>query len=783
MAIPLKVAVYKGSDFIGEQRYDRDIIKIGRLASAHLKLEDPKVSRIHAVIEVSSDGQELSIIDMGSSDGTFVNGERISKEKLRDGDEVRVGDCRLVVSLDDSPAAKAVDPAAAAAAASAAAAAAALQWSQLAPENAPTGVFSPVSPQQMADMARAQAWGTPPAPDAPAGFAAAVPLPPAPMLGGATALAPSPVLQAQQAAMAQQVAMAQQAAYAQQAQNAAYAQQAFEAQQAAAQQAQAYGQGYGMQAAQAGYPQAQYGVPPGYPAGALPFPSEVPAPAALPMNGQDVAYPQQGWYPPATHGAWGTVPNNLASEGVPENERALELKLVWGDSVLRTLNVTDEPLVTMGDQELVVGWGPFKQLKTCDLEVPSKGLPMPRYPIAVSQSKTGATYGITLHTSFAGHIERTDGTLISLADLVQSGRAPAGELPDTWVYTLKPEETLYVKHGLLTVQARYVRRTRLAAIPFMEAVNYTWLNTIILVAFFHGLIVAALLAQPRNSESLEDQLFKNPNRIAQFLLTPEQKKKQESFLAKLKAGDVGAKARKDEGKAGKKDYDKNKPQGRMAVKAVDPTDKEIAKSTLQKLFDNGNRSASYMFGTGGLGGELKGALGGVTGAQIGDAAGLGGLGARGAGPGGGGMAMNSVGLGALGTQGRGGGGDGSYGTGVGNLGKKAERDINITAGTPTIMGSLDKELIRKVIEAHKAQIRYCYEKELVRTPGLFGKIDMEWTIGGDGLVKDSKPKTSTMNNPEVERCIAQKIRTWEFPKPKGGGIVIVRYPFVFKTSG
>lgn len=778
MAIPLKVAVYKGSDFIGEQRYDRDIIKIGRLASAHLKLEDPKVSRIHAVIEVSSDGQELSIIDMGSSDGTFVNGERISKEKLRDGDEVRVGDCRLVVSLDDAPAK--VDPAAAAAAASAAAAAAAMQWSQLAPENAPTGVFSPISPQQMADMARAQAWGTPPAPDANAGFAAAVPMP-APMLGGATALSPSPVLQAQQAALAQQqAALAQQQAYAQQA---AYAQQ--QAQQAFEAQQQGYpqqAQGYGMQAQAAGYPQQAYGVPPGYPAGALPFPSEVPAPA-LPMNGQDVAYPAQGWYPPAQHGAWGTVPNNLASEGVPENERALELKLVWGDSVLRTVNVTDEPLVTMGDQELVVGWGPFKQLKTCDLEVPSKGLPMPRYPIAVSQSKSGATYGITLHTSFAGHIERTDGALISLADLVQSGRAPAGELPDTWVYTLKPEETLYVKHGLLTVQARYVRRTRLAAIPFMEAVNYTWLNTIILVAFFHGLIVAALLAQPRNSESLEDQLFKNPNRIAQFLLTPEQKKKQESFLAKLKAGDVGAKARKDEGKAGKKDFDKNKPQGRMAVKAVDPTDKEIAKSTLQKLFDNGNRSASYMFGTGGLGGELKGALGGVTGAQIGDAAGLGGLGARGAGPGGGGMAMNSVGLGALGTQGRGGGGDGSYGTGVGNVGKKSERDINITAGTPTIMGSLDKELIRKVIEAHKAQIRYCYEKELVRTPGLFGKIDMEWTIGGDGLVKDSKPKTSTMNNPEVERCIAQKIRTWEFPKPKGGGIVIVRYPFVFKTSG
>ena len=120
---------------------------------------------------------------------------------------------------------------------------------------------------------------------------------------------------------------------------------------------------------------------------------------------------------------------------------------------------------------------------------------------------------------------------------------------------------------------------------------------------------------------------------------------------------------------------------------------------------------------------------------------------------------------------------------TGNLGKKMDRDINISAGNPVIMGSLDKELIRRVIEAHKAQIRYCYEKALVRTPGLFGKIDMEWTITGEGRVSDSKPKGSTMQNPEVERCIAEKIRTWEFPKPKGGGIVVVRYPFVFKTAG
>jgi predicted component of type VI protein secretion system len=100
MPMPLKLTVYKGSDLALEQVFERDIIKIGRLASAHLKLEDAKVSRIHAVIESSGGGAEYSIIDMGSTEGTFLNGEKVSKEKLSDGDELRLGDCRILVSFD-----------------------------------------------------------------------------------------------------------------------------------------------------------------------------------------------------------------------------------------------------------------------------------------------------------------------------------------------------------------------------------------------------------------------------------------------------------------------------------------------------------------------------------------------------------------------------------------------------------------------------------------------------------------------------------------------------------
>lgn len=776
MAIPLKVAIYKGSDLVGEQRFDRDIIKIGRLASAHLKLEDPKVSRIHAVIEVSSDGQELSIIDMGSSDGTFVNGERISKEKLRDGDEVRVGDCRLVVTLDDGVAVDAQQVVGASQVSgdlpnmgtppmpppmsfppgdeSAA-------WvGGMSPENMPTGVYAAQSLQvQAAATGQAQAmWPQQPQQQQawqqdPAAIAAAQAQAMAVAQAQAQIAAPvAPMMVGTMPGVAMPGnggAMQMQAAY-----EAAYAQQlAMQSQLQAAQQPGTWVQP-AMDASQ--------------------YPTGVPMPA-------DYAYPSQWSTQPA--GVWGSVPNNLASEGVSESERALEIKLVWGNSVIDTLNVTNQPLITLGDEPKIEGWGPFKHVVRCDIDAPSKGLPAHRYPFAISNSAEGCSYGITLHASFSGYVEKADGTTYALSDVVQSGKGiDRGELPETWVYALKPEETLYVTHGLLTMQVRYVRRARFVAAPLFERLNYGWLNILILAFFFHALAIATFLASPRTETSLEEDLFKNPNRFAQFRLTPEKKKEQENFLAKLKAGEMGAKAKGNEGKAGKKDH-KAKTSGRMAVKAVDPNDKEIAKSTLAKLFDSGNRSQSYLFGSGGLGGELKGALGGVTGAQIGDAAGLGGLGTRGAGPGGGGLSMNSVGLGALGTQGRGGGGDGSYGQGVGSLGKKAERDINISAGNPVIMGSLDKELIRRVIEQHKAQIRYCYEKELVRTPGLFGKINMEWVITAEGTVRDSKAKESTMNNAEVDRCIASKIRTWIFPKPKGGGIVIVRYPFVFKTTG
>src|SRR5215210_8065290 len=62
---------------------------IGR-EGCEITIPDPDVSRRHAAIQIV--GEELSIEDLGSTNGTLVNGEAITERRsLRDGDEVQIG--------------------------------------------------------------------------------------------------------------------------------------------------------------------------------------------------------------------------------------------------------------------------------------------------------------------------------------------------------------------------------------------------------------------------------------------------------------------------------------------------------------------------------------------------------------------------------------------------------------------------------------------------------------------------------------------------------------------
>lgn len=97
-ALTINFKILKDGNLIKEESISKDAIKIGRMASSHLQIDDESISRMHAVIEVTSP-EEVHIIDLGSAEGTVINGEKVNKAPLRSGDTVMLGSVSLEVTF------------------------------------------------------------------------------------------------------------------------------------------------------------------------------------------------------------------------------------------------------------------------------------------------------------------------------------------------------------------------------------------------------------------------------------------------------------------------------------------------------------------------------------------------------------------------------------------------------------------------------------------------------------------------------------------------------------
>lgn len=72
-------------------------IRIGKSSTAHVTLDDELVARIHCIVEQVEPGQ-LVVIDMGSTLGTHVNGQRVRKGRLVVGDTLLLGGTSLKIT-------------------------------------------------------------------------------------------------------------------------------------------------------------------------------------------------------------------------------------------------------------------------------------------------------------------------------------------------------------------------------------------------------------------------------------------------------------------------------------------------------------------------------------------------------------------------------------------------------------------------------------------------------------------------------------------------------------
>jgi hypothetical protein len=75
-------------------RLRNSVMTVGRLSTADIVVDDQNVSRQHA--ELHPHGDTFQLVDLGSTNGCRVNGNRVARHVLADGDEIALGPVRLV---------------------------------------------------------------------------------------------------------------------------------------------------------------------------------------------------------------------------------------------------------------------------------------------------------------------------------------------------------------------------------------------------------------------------------------------------------------------------------------------------------------------------------------------------------------------------------------------------------------------------------------------------------------------------------------------------------------
>ncbi len=716
----LHVEVIQDDEVVRTEQLDQDVIKVGKLSSSHLRLEDPNVSRIHAVIERSADGG-FSVIDLGSASGTYVNGDKVTKSEINSGDELIFGDTTVRVEIAQAGA-EAAAPAAAA---------------------APTGDGGGFAEQEATVITspdEAAESQTEPAA--------------APSAGGSVQVSDDGLITLEDGTHVEPYTV--QGYYDDEGNYIpGYYDERGE-----------YHLGYGYYD-DAGQWQVTYGY---YdPAGEW---VETDSPVA------SVA-------PTATDDGFGAAEGGLGEETSwtlyhirdrDEYQQAffedkggdtLEVALVWRDHVL-SVNTYDDQSVTIGPNEsndFVIEDGSFSD----DV-----------YPLCVYEA---GAYSVTFTETMSG-VVRDGNETFTLREAINNGKARrSSHVANGYEIALSSRTSVRIDVGESTFLVHFTDLPVL--IGGGAAFDTAPLPYIGVSAVAHILFLILAMTMPDAARSLDLDGFQANDRFVQMMITPEQEEEEEpDWLDDGGDEEAAAKHKGEEGKAGKEDSEQENKK--LAIKGPkDNEDLELKKARDMEVAMNAGIASELQvaspWGTSSesIGSDAIHALGNLEGDSFGEARGFGGLGLHGAGRGGGGISERGIGLANVGTAGRGGGGRGGsgYGKGAGDLGERRARVPKIVPGRPAVQGSLDKEIIRRVVRQHRREIKYCYESQLQKNKNLKGRVVVRFTISATGSVVSAVVKQSNLKNAAVERCMTGKIRRWVFPEPKGGGIVIVNYPF------
>ncbi len=467
------------------------------------------------------------------------------------------------------------------------------------------------------------------------------------------------------------------------------------------------------------------------------------------------------------------------------SRRAVEVASLWNGSVLEV-----EHLATARNDTRIYEIG---EAPNCSFQVPAEELggaaSFPLVSVAAGGTAVAVPRGAGCELALAG------GERLSATELCEGGRARscsghAGALE----IDLPVGAGIEIELGPLAFSVKDVAAGRKPSSP----VQIDWSKQIYsgLSLLMHCVFLAVLLFIPPSPHCLSLDGIEGNNRFVPYMIDAPSvvSEREPDFLHEPEeekaASDEGRAHEGPEGEMGDRDApDRNKAyaiEGRAErPRMARPTALEAPARAGILHYIGAAAAPTSPFGAQTAEGiDPENALGHLVGDALGDAFGYGGLGIRDTGRGGGGDGSGTIGVGRLDTIGRGGRNGKGPGLDIGKTRLGPRRPNQVVTGVDTgttVAGTLSKKTIRRIVHRHMNEVKFCYTRALSSRPELEGRIAVKFVISAKGTVQAAAVSRSTVGNAAMESCVVNAARRWTFPQPEDGGVVIVTYPFSFRT--
>lgn len=448
----------------------------------------------------------------------------------------------------------------------------------------------------------------------------------------------------------------------------------------------------------------------------------------------------------------------------------LEIMVLWGEhSVLHVSHFTPPRAFYLGeDADFVIG---------------EELLGSSRLPLVLEEQ---GELSVVVPRGARAEIERKDSAERGPVE----AQEPLPDHPGASSFPLRSDGRVWIFAGELTFSVRFVAAAEQllaagASEPALKRSRWT-----VASAAAHVAVLGLWNLLPPSSSVLSMDRLDTDSRLVKYAIEAHETPVEPTPTWLGGAGEAGGstKAAGDEGEAGAPNKPKLRRKSASAGTNATPTPTpEEARAGARNAGIIGIVRASTGSSSTQFTAQLadEGWIDGI-GQVIGESGGRNGLGMIGTGRGGGGPAGGTIGIGGLGTHGRLGDGDGDGGYGMqaaGGYHERTARVPRIRTGTPELHGALSKEIIRRVINRHINEIRFCYEQQLISQPDLQGRVSVKFVISPSGAVSTAVVEQSDLGSAKVDSCIASAVRRMDFPAPEGGGLVLVSYPFLLSQTG